>query len=507
MPMQRTRGTVSSHYRVGLVAFALAVTASAAVAGSARGSREPERISVTAVNGAVSVTMAGSATHVQPNSTVDLPAHIVTGDDGSLGLTQAGTNITIASDSDVEIPAEAANGQLIARLVQRRGNVFYDVAHRDVGTLRVETPFLVAVIKGTQFNVAAQADSTTISLFQGRLEIRTPDGSDIIQLNAGEIAIRGNTDNSIRVLSMNEKRVDAPQSDEPVLARTAPGGGTSADIVQAGVVPVAAGTRDGSTVAARAVDLQAGLAPASSTNGAGAALSAEPLVTIASTPTMHVDSGVGLGAEVGGAGPGVGASIDLGASTTLATVTVGSSTSVGAGGANVSVGAGAALGGNGASLGANLNVGTVGSPSVSLGASTSVNAGGAGASLGTNLNVGTGSPGASVGANASLGGATVGVTVTVGGASTGGLLGTGVNVGLNLGNTGSATPPAATPPAAAPAVPATPAVTLPVLGAVTSPTLPAVPVVTAPVTPPPGTPAPAQPTPPVLGVIGKLLGH
>ena len=186
MPTRRTRGTVPNPYRAGLVALAVAVTASAALAGSSRGPQEPERISVTAVNGSVSVTMAGSATHVQPNSTVGLPARIVTGDDGMLGLTQAGTNITIASDSDVEIPAEAANGQLIARLVQRRGNVFYNVAHRDVGTLRVETPFLVAVIKGTQFNVAAQADSTTISLFQGRLEIRTPDGSDIIQLNAGD---------------------------------------------------------------------------------------------------------------------------------------------------------------------------------------------------------------------------------------------------------------------------------------------------------------------------------
>jgi FecR protein len=471
MPTRRTRGTVPSPYRAGLVALAVAVTASAALAGSSRGPQEPERISVTAVNGSVSVTMAGSATHVQPNSTVGLPARIVTGDDGMLGLTQAGTNITIASDSDVEIPAEAANGQLIARLVQRRGNVFYNVAHRDVGTLRVETPFLVAVIKGTQFNVAAQADSTTISLFQGRLEIRTPDGSDIIQLNAGEIAIRGNADNSIRVLSMNERRVDAARSGEPFVALTTPGAGTSADGVRAGIVPVATGTRDAPTVAGRIVDsAQAALAPTSVTSGAGGALSAEPL--IASTPTVHVDSGVSLGAEIGSSGPGVGASLDLGASS---------------------------------SLGASLNVGAVGSPSVSLGTSASVNVGSTGASLGTNLNVGAGSPSATVGANATLGGANLGATVSVGGASPG-LLGTGVNVGLDLGNTGSATPSAATPPAtaspAAPA-PATPAVSLPALGAVT---LPVLPVVTVPVAPAPTTPAPAQPTPPVLGVIGKLLG-
>ncbi|HVJ29627.1 MAG TPA: FecR domain-containing protein, partial [Gammaproteobacteria bacterium] len=69
-------------------------------------------------------------------------------------------------------------------MVQRRGNVFYDVAPRDLGKLRVETPLLVAVIKGTQFNVAVQPDSTTISLFEGRLEIRTPDNNDVVQLNA-----------------------------------------------------------------------------------------------------------------------------------------------------------------------------------------------------------------------------------------------------------------------------------------------------------------------------------
>ncbi len=504
MPARRTRGTVSNPHRVGLVALALALTASAALAGSTRGARESERISVTAVSGAVSVTMAGSATQVQPNSTVSLPARIVTGDDGVLGLTQAGTNITIASDSDIEIPAEAAGGQLIARLVQRRGNVFYDVAHRDVGTLRVETPFLVAVIKGTQFNVAAQADGTTISLFQGRLEIRTPDASDIIQLNAGEIAIRGNADNSIRVLSMNERRVDAPRAGEPVVARTAPGGDTDAHGVRADIVPVAEGTRVGSTAAARAVvAVQAGLAPASSTDGAGVALPAEPPVAIAGTPAMHVDSGIGLGADVGHAGPSVGAAIDLGAGTALGTVSVGSSAALGAAGANISVGAGAAIGGAGASLGASLNVSAVGNPSVSLGASTSLGAGSPGPSLGANVDVGTAGPGVSLGANASVGAANLGATVSVGGASTG-LLGTGLNVGLDLGNTGAAATPPATPPAA---IPATPAVVLPALGAVTLPTLPILPAVTTPATPAPTTPGPAQPAPPVLGVIGKLLGH
>ena len=172
---------------------------------------DASRISVTAVGGEVDFTMAGNAATVAPNTTVLLPARIVTGHDGNVGLTQAGTNVSVASDTDVEIPAEAVDGNLIARMVQRRGNVFYDVAPRDLGKLRVETPLLVAVIKGTQFNVAVQADSTTISLFEGRLEIRTPDNSDVVQLNAGEIAIRSLLDDEIRVIGMNDARAPAPR--------------------------------------------------------------------------------------------------------------------------------------------------------------------------------------------------------------------------------------------------------------------------------------------------------
>jgi ferric-dicitrate binding protein FerR (iron transport regulator) len=144
------------------------------------------RMSVTAVDGDVDFTMAGSAVAVALDTTVLLPARIVTGHDGAVGLTQAGTNVNVAGDTDVEIPAEAIDGNLIARMVQHRGSVFYDVEPRDLGKLRVETPLLAAVIKDTQFNVAVQPDSTTISLFEGRLEIRTPDSSDVVQLNAGD---------------------------------------------------------------------------------------------------------------------------------------------------------------------------------------------------------------------------------------------------------------------------------------------------------------------------------
>src|SRR5688572_21245725 len=137
------------------------VAASAHADSSAVLDADGSRISVTSVGGNVDFTMGGNAVEVFPNDTVLLPARIVTGPDGNVGLTQARTRVIVANDSEVEIPAEAVDGNLIARLVQHRGNVFYDVAPRDLGKLRVETPFLVAVIKGTQFNVAVDEDGTT----------------------------------------------------------------------------------------------------------------------------------------------------------------------------------------------------------------------------------------------------------------------------------------------------------------------------------------------------------
>jgi FecR-like protein len=217
-------GALTSSRRFAPLAAALLLTicaASSHAGSNAVRDADGSRISVTSVGGDVDFTMAGNSVQASPNDTVLLPARIVTGHDGSVGLTQAGTNVSVANDSDVEIPSEAVDGNLIARMVQHRGNVFYDVAPRDLGKLRVETPFLVAVIKGTQFNVAVDDQGTTISLFEGSLEIHTPDDSDIIQLNAGEIAIRSLIDDSIRIVGMDDARVEIPAAAPAVAEESA----------------------------------------------------------------------------------------------------------------------------------------------------------------------------------------------------------------------------------------------------------------------------------------------
>ena len=90
---------------------------------------------------------------------------------------QGATTVSVGPDTLLEFPALEKRGAPIDRIVQPRGNAFYNIGKREGRKLRVETPYLVGVVKGTQFNVAAQDEATTISLFEGLLEVRAADDS------------------------------------------------------------------------------------------------------------------------------------------------------------------------------------------------------------------------------------------------------------------------------------------------------------------------------------------
>ena len=109
---------------------------------------------------------------------LELPATLRTGRDGAIELKQGATTVSVGPETLLEFPALEKRGAPIDRIVQPRGNAFYNIGKREGRKLRVETPYLVGVIKGTQFNVAAQDERTTISLFEGLLEVRASDDSD-----------------------------------------------------------------------------------------------------------------------------------------------------------------------------------------------------------------------------------------------------------------------------------------------------------------------------------------
>lgn len=161
-------------------------------------------IVIVSVKGEVHFTVNGDARALRAGGVLEPPASLRTGADGAVELKQGATTVSVGPETQLEFPALEKRGGPIDRVVQPSGNAFYNIGKREGRKLRIETPYLVGVVKGTQFNVAARNDATTISLFEGLLEVRATDDSDVVELNAGQIASRARGAPSIDVMKMDK---------------------------------------------------------------------------------------------------------------------------------------------------------------------------------------------------------------------------------------------------------------------------------------------------------------
>ena len=172
-------------------------------------------ILVVSLKGEVFVTMSGAKRPMRAGSVLEPPATLRTGRDGAVELRQGATTLSVGPETVLEFPALEKRGAPIDRIVQPSGNVFYNIGKREGRKLRIETPFLVGVVKGTQFNVAAQDETTTISLFEGLLEVHAADESGVVDLRAGEIASRQREDKGVNVLKMDGPKAPVTPSRQP----------------------------------------------------------------------------------------------------------------------------------------------------------------------------------------------------------------------------------------------------------------------------------------------------
>ena len=353
-------------------------------------------IFVVSAQGEVRVTMGGAARAVRASSVLELPASVRTGHDGSIELRQGATTVSVGPDTVLEFPALERRGGPIDRIQQPRGNAFYNIGKRDGRKLRVETPYLVGVVKGTQFNVAAQEDATTISLFEGSLEIRAPDENSVVDLAAGEIAARRRGDKSISVIPMNshgllpatpprvqgdadaEASQGSPRGDGLAGMSMGRNGDDVATLVaadvssQSGAVAVEVGVSTGiadvgaaSAVVAGPVEVDAGVATSVDVGADNASVDVSTNTSVDTGPiTAGIDTSVAVDVGTGGIGADVtaGTSIDAGAIT--AGVDTGAAVDVGTGSIGADVTAGTSIDAGaitaGVDTGAAVDVGTGG---------------------------------------------------------------------------------------------------------------------------------------------------
>ena len=163
------------------------------------------------VNPALTVEDAASPVKVRSSQrwhtpeigmSMSMPSVASTGANGAIRMSHLESMISVAANTTVEILEGPVPGLPMQRVIQERGNAFYDIAPRGDNKLRVEAAYLVAVVKGTQFNVTVDEDMTTIALFEGELQVEAPGVGDVIDLYAGQVARIHRDDQQISIIDM-----------------------------------------------------------------------------------------------------------------------------------------------------------------------------------------------------------------------------------------------------------------------------------------------------------------
>jgi hypothetical protein len=116
-----------------------------------------------AASGAQPVSLSASAT-LKPGD------NIRTGQNGRVLLTRGEETILISPNSIVGIPTEKKDG-LSTTILQKAGSILLEVEKRKENHFEVETPYLAAVVKGTQFRVSVGKYDTRVSVLRGKVEV------------------------------------------------------------------------------------------------------------------------------------------------------------------------------------------------------------------------------------------------------------------------------------------------------------------------------------------------
>ncbi len=112
---------------------------------------------------------------------------IRTGRNGRVLLTRGAETMLISPNSVIGLPTDAQDG-MATTILQRAGSILLDVEQRNVKHFEVETPYLAAVVKGTQFRVTIDAGSTKVDVSRGQVEVSDFKSGQIAQVMPGQTA-------------------------------------------------------------------------------------------------------------------------------------------------------------------------------------------------------------------------------------------------------------------------------------------------------------------------------
>lgn len=111
---------------------------------------------------------------VQPASISENPVlrageTVRTGRNGRVLLVRGTESIVVSANSSISLPEAGRTGQ--TTIIQQAGSILLDVEKRNVPHFEVETPYLAAVVKGTQFRVSLQGGRAKVDVVRGQVQV------------------------------------------------------------------------------------------------------------------------------------------------------------------------------------------------------------------------------------------------------------------------------------------------------------------------------------------------
>ena len=94
---------------------------------------------------------------------------IRTGKNGRVLLTRGEETILLGPNSEIALPAETKDGK--TTILQRAGSILLEVEKKNVPHFEVMTPYLAAVVKGTQFSVSVDERGANVDVTRGQVEV------------------------------------------------------------------------------------------------------------------------------------------------------------------------------------------------------------------------------------------------------------------------------------------------------------------------------------------------
>ena len=189
---------------------------------------------------------------------------VMTAEDAHLVLGNGIDRVRLSGNSQVELPA-APERDAVTRVIHWLGDAFFQVGKRPPRQFEVDTPYLVAIVKGTKFTTTVGAAGASVKVSEGIVGVAPSAGGESIDLTAGQAA-------SVSAGAMGRVSRGALSSAGPDATGSSASSGDSDGNHQGPAAGNAGGTRsDGGVGAAHGQDNSGGGGTGGGGSGAGGA--------------------------------------------------------------------------------------------------------------------------------------------------------------------------------------------------------------------------------------------